>query len=201
MSKINSVLSAANQTFLKKLQEVDLESIAAQLMQSGWTHQQTSRAIKQYRMFLFLIYLHPNTQLVPTQEIDIVWHCHILNTRKYRKDCQMLFGRYIDHEPDSEFWDKVNSISLDTAFAHTQALFEQYFHQAALGETIREQLDRHELAECRLPQNSDREQTSLRYHRSACGRPSHGKVRFSLPCPNFDRVEVSTGLKYQFTAN
>ncbi|MEW6494435.1 MAG: glycine-rich domain-containing protein-like [Cyanobacteriota bacterium] len=175
MLTINSVLSAANQSFLNKLQQLDLELIADQLMQSGWSRQQISCAIKQYRMFLFLIYLHPNTQLVPTQEIDLVWHCHILNTRKYRKDCQMLFGRYIDHEPDSQFWGKVDSISLDTAFAQTQALFEQYFNQAALGDTISVQLDRREVAECRPEQKkkSDREWMSLRYHRSACGRPSY----------------------------
>lgn len=173
MLTINSVLSAANQIFLNKLQQLDLESIAEQLMQSGWSRQQTSSAIKHYRMFLFLIYLHPNSQLVPTQEIDFVWHCHILNTRKYRKDCQMLFGRYIDHEPDSQFCGKVNSISLDTAFEQTQALFEQYFNQAALRDTIRMQLDRREVPECRPPQKSDREWMSLRYHRSACGRPSY----------------------------
>ena len=88
------------QTFLQKLKELDFEPIAHQLMQSGWTHQQTMRAMNRYKVFLLLIFLYPHTPLAPTQEIDQVWHCHILHTRKYREDCQMLFGYFIDHEPN-----------------------------------------------------------------------------------------------------
>lgn len=95
------------QTFLQKLKEFDFEPIAHQLMQSGWTHQQTMRAITHYKIFLLLIYLYPHTPLAPTQEIDQVWHCHILHTRKYREDCQMLFGYFIDHEPNLKIRQKV----------------------------------------------------------------------------------------------
>lgn len=94
------IKATQTQTFLQKLKELNLEPIAHQLMQSGWTYQQTMCAINRYKIFLFLIYLYPHTPLVPTQEIDQVWHCHILHTRKYREDCQMLFGYFIDHEPN-----------------------------------------------------------------------------------------------------
>jgi hypothetical protein len=169
---VNPILPTADQAFLKKLQELDLELIAHQLMQSGWSHQQTSHAIMHYRMFLFLVYLHPNTKLVPTQEIDLVWHYHILHTRKYRKDCQMLFGRFIDHEPDFQLRSQADSQMLDTAFVQTQALFEQYFGQAAFGDTLWVQLDWLKVAEYQPQRQNDCEQAYLRHHRSACGRPS-----------------------------
>jgi hypothetical protein len=84
----------------------------------------------------------------------------------------MLFGRFIDHEPDWQLWRQADSSSLDTAFAKTQALFEQYFGQAVLGDTFGAQLDRLELAEYRPQRQNDYEQAPLRHHRSACGRPS-----------------------------
>lgn len=150
----NSVLWATEQAFLKNLQELDLEAIAYQLMQLGWSHQQTSRAIQRYRMFLFLVYLHPNTRLIPTQEVDRVWHCHILHTRKYRQDCQMLFGRFIDHEPDSQ---RVHPIGLNSSFV---------VRTSCSSVEVREQ-DAHTT----IAKLSDRKQISFPHHRSACGRP------------------------------
>jgi hypothetical protein len=88
----NQILSALGRAFLQTLKELDMEPIADQLKQDGWTCQQAMCAIARYKLFLVLVYLHPHTLLVPTQEIDRVWHCHILHTRKYFEDCQMLFG-------------------------------------------------------------------------------------------------------------
>ncbi len=167
----NQVLSVLDQTFFSKLQELDLEPIKNQLMQSGWTRQQTTWAINRYKMFLSVVYLNPHTPLVPTQEIDFVWHCHILHTRKYHQACQMLFGRFIDHEPDQKLWEVDEQLSLDTAFAQTQTLLVQYFGEAALRDTSLEQLDSIFCTE-NLPQQQklyDKGYSHL--HPSACGRP------------------------------
>jgi uncharacterized protein DUF1399 len=144
MSVENQILPALNQALLQKLQALDLEPIKQQLIQSGWTHQQTNWAILRYKMFLSVVYLHPHTPLVPTQEIDFVWHCHILHTRKYRQDCQMLFGRFIDHEPGLKLWGISDQLSLDTAFAQTTTLLVEYFG----------------------------EKPYSHFQRSACGRPA-----------------------------
>src|SRR5919199_6548998 len=167
----NQVLSALGHPFSSKLQELDLEPIKNQLMQSGWTRQQITWAINRYKMFLSVIYLNPHTPLAPTQEIDFVWHCHILHTRKYHQDCQMLFGRFIDHEPDQKLWEVDEQLSLDTAFAQTQTLLVQYFGEAALRETSLEQLDSIFFAE-NLPQQQKLcDKGYLHLHPSACGRP------------------------------
>jgi hypothetical protein len=180
----NPVGAAQSQIFLEKLKEIDFEPIAHQLMQSGWTRQQTTCAIFRYKIFLSLIYLHPHTPLVPTQEIDRVWHCHILHTRKYRQDCQMLFGRFIDHEPDSELWGIAHQRSLDTAFAQTQALLVQYFGETVLGDTKLEPPDSIFLAQNQPQQPKLHEKGYLRHQRSACGRPESRLLetsQFSAP--------------------
>ena len=172
MSVANQVLSSSAQTFLQKLKQLDLGSIEKRLMQSGWTRQQATLAINRYKMFLSVVYLHPHTPLVPSQEIDQVWHYHILHTRKYYQDCQMLFGRFIHHEPDVEQWRQPDPLSLNTAFARTTELLVQYFGDAALGDTSLEQPGSILRAE-KLPlQQKLSENGDSHLHPSACGRPT-----------------------------
>jgi Glycine-rich domain-containing protein-like len=59
-------------------------------------------AIEHYCYFLCLMDLYPDRALVPTPLIDQVWHAHILDTSRYRRDCLALFGRFVDHQPLSE---------------------------------------------------------------------------------------------------
>ena len=58
-----------------------------------------SRAVHQYRRFLSLKLRFPGANLVPTDDIDLVWHTHILDTENYASDCQMLFGSFLHHDP------------------------------------------------------------------------------------------------------
>lgn len=138
MLVVKEALSAQALVCLEQLKALDLSPIGAYLMNPkngySWTWQQTVRAINRYKTFLFVSYLYPQVFLVPTQEIDCVWHCHILHTRKYRQDCIMLFDNFIDHEPEPERSDEMNSPKMEAAFAQTQALlalFEGYFENAA----------------------------------------------------------------------
>lgn len=176
MSIRNPVKTTEIKDILHKLKKLDLGLIAHQLLHHGWTRQQAMRAISCYKMFLSLAYLHPHIPLVPTQEIDWVWHYHILHTRKYRKDCQMLFGRFIDHEPDGAFWSQGDLLSLEAAFAQTQALFEHYF-----GKSVLENIDLEQLEKLEFPKNQSQhynfcEAGHLCFQRSACGRPINNLV-------------------------
>ena len=58
-----------------------------------------SSAINQYRRYLTLKIRYPNVNLVPTDDIDLIWHTHILDTENYATDCKKLFGRYLHHKP------------------------------------------------------------------------------------------------------
>lgn len=140
MSVGEDVWGAEVQLFLKKLKALDLGSIAYKLMHpekgGGWTKAQTVRAIVRYLAFLLLIYLYPHRNFVPTQEIDAVWHQHILDTSKYHQDCEALFGRYVHHYPHADFLGEVEEQNWLTAFAQTQTLFDQHFGEQVNGSKI-----------------------------------------------------------------
>lgn len=118
-------------SFFHKIQQLDLGPIAYKLMHpetgTGLTYSQVHRALSRYLMFLGLIYLYPNVPLAPSQEIDQVWHQHILDTSKYAADCQMLFGRFIHHFPYFGIRDQGDREQLNAAFAQTEALFQKHF--------------------------------------------------------------------------
>ena len=109
--------------FLSKLKNIEFGCIAYKLIHSGLKKEDTVRAITKYMMFLCLIHLYPNLQLVPNKEIDKVWHQHILDTEKYISDCEMLFGHIIHHFPYFE-----DDKNLQIAFENTQHLLAQHFN-------------------------------------------------------------------------
>lgn len=125
------VESVSKQAFQEKLDSLDLELIAKKLMHpehgQGWTPLQVNQAITRYKMFLYLIYLYPNSLIVPTQEIDLMWHQHILDTRKYAQDCQWLFGYFVHHYPYFGLENEAERLASSTAFSRTIALFAEHF--------------------------------------------------------------------------
>ncbi|KAI6032234.1 hypothetical protein BKA83DRAFT_4211506 [Pisolithus microcarpus] len=73
----------------------------------GWTKPAAFRgerlriledAILRYHAFLDLTASQPNSMIVPTLDIDLVWHTHQLLASRYTSDCQLYVGRYVDHE-------------------------------------------------------------------------------------------------------
>jgi hypothetical protein len=130
MNTRNLALSSENLTFLQKLKQLDLSAIAYKLMHpeegKGWTKKQTTRALLRYMMFLFLLNLYPNHNLIPTVEIDQVWHHHILlDLNQYIKDCEMLFGRLINHSSYPQSEDDLNTWQVNVS--QTQELFQKHF--------------------------------------------------------------------------
>lgn len=69
----------------------------------GWHPQVVDTMERQYKQFIALSKaaeaIAPDLEIVPNRLIDEFWHMHILDTRKYREDCDMIFGRYFDHYP------------------------------------------------------------------------------------------------------
>ena len=124
-------LSGEHAEFHQKLKNLDLGPIAYKLIHRkeglGWTKARAKQAIARYIMFLSLIYLYPNQPIVPTAEIDQVWHLHILDTGKYADDCQMLFGEFIHHFPYYGLRGKGDRKNWQQAFTQTQQLFQKHF--------------------------------------------------------------------------
>ncbi len=132
-------LSADDRAFLHRLQTIDFGPIAFKLMNPddgmGLTLAQVTYEIELYRKFLFLSYRYRERQIVPSREIDRVWHTHILDTAKYREDCEQLFGHFVDHWPYFGIRDEADRLALNAAFDDTQKLFELHFGANALATT------------------------------------------------------------------
>lgn len=126
---MSTCLKPLSETFCAKLRLpklIDIEPLIISLMDSyAWTETEARQASQNYLRFLALLRVYPDRLLIPTQDIDRVWHCHILHTRQYRQDCQTIFGYYLDHDPNSNL--RMSNRSLFEASRQTKILFEQHF--------------------------------------------------------------------------
>jgi hypothetical protein len=79
-------------------------------------------AVQNYEKFLRLEPLSKHT-LVPTFQIDLIWHTHILaSAKQYNQDCMLLLdGRKFHHD------DTLKAGDLDTAFYETCKLWEEMY--------------------------------------------------------------------------
>jgi hypothetical protein len=69
------------------------------------------RVILEYMRFLTLHANHLISKKVqanysPSPLVDMVWHQHVLDTRRYSSDCVAICGEIIHHDPDGQLDDK-----------------------------------------------------------------------------------------------
>lgn len=88
---------------------------------------QADTTVVLYRWFLTLALLYPNKSIVPTIEIDAVWHRHIQDTRKYRQDCDWIFGYPFDHFPYLGLRGDADVVVWNEEFFETCRLFQEHF--------------------------------------------------------------------------
>ena len=92
-------------------------------------------AIERYRKFLFLALKHPDTPIAPTQDIDAMWHLHMLAPRAYYTDCMALMGRILDH--DGGFGTEPEELPvLGRIFDGTAKLWEQEYGEPYVGDLL-----------------------------------------------------------------
>lgn len=110
------------------IEALDLQSVMNQLVViEKWSEDEAKAAIQQYRRWLFLRKKYSDQILPPSQDIDQVWHAHILQTREYRQFCQQVFidtpEQFLDHNPADEH----NADQFCRLFQQTQNLYQQEF--------------------------------------------------------------------------
>ncbi|KAI8167599.1 chloroperoxidase [Colletotrichum sp. SAR 10_70] len=71
-----------------------------------------TQSVERYRNFFHLIGAHPGTVMVPTLDIDLVWHTHQLAPLRYRAYSKKMAGRLIDHD-DEISADRLQELSTD----------------------------------------------------------------------------------------
>lgn len=81
------------------------------------------RAIDRYSKFLKLFKLYPKMMLVPTLDIDLVWHTHQCSPSRYDAGTMKVAGRRINHD------DKLGETVLKPGLTSTKDLFRIRFGQ------------------------------------------------------------------------
>jgi len=67
--------------------------------ENNWTIEFTERVIEEYRRFMFLCCISKKMR-TPSDEVDQVWHLHMIYTQSYWEDfCQNTLGQPIHHNP------------------------------------------------------------------------------------------------------
>lgn len=67
--------------------------------ENDWKMSYAIRAVDEYKKFIYLICVAPHP-LTPSDQVDQVWHLHMLYTQSYWKDfCERTLKREIHHGP------------------------------------------------------------------------------------------------------
>ena len=100
------MLNSFQATLYQRLQDFELDDpthefgFTRHLMKNqGWTLIYAQRAIAEYKKFAFLTVV-ANHQAVPSDQVDQVWHSHVLLTQSYWEEfCPKVLGKKLHHHP------------------------------------------------------------------------------------------------------
>ena len=104
---------------------IDLDFAHRLARDRSWTLAYTLAAIEEYRRFCFLAVVSP-TPVTPSEEVDEVWHQHLLYSRDYWDGwCGVALGRSLHHDPTPG--GRQAALTYRAQYASTLALYETYF--------------------------------------------------------------------------
>jgi hypothetical protein len=104
---------------------------------------------QEYRRFLALRLACPEADTVPCQIVDEMWHAHILDTIAYRRDCEVIFGRFMDHFPYFGMRGEDDEHALHDAYEQTLVLYRESFGEPPAGTWIATEASRCKRTACK----------------------------------------------------
>lgn len=131
MTNILNIQETTSAEALSHLDSIDLSMVRLKLADphegQGWSQEQLDLAEREYRRFLALHLMYPDTAVVPCSLVDTVWHAHILDTQAYAPDCERAFGFYLHHFPYFGMRSEQDAADLMDAYDLTVARYEEAF--------------------------------------------------------------------------
>jgi hypothetical protein len=106
--------------------ELDLKPMLEQCRKDyQWTAEQAEEAELWYRRHLWLCFQFPDQPIsVLSKKADQLWHQHIIDTNRYREDCNRIFGAFLNHVP---FYAEQTVLVEDTSFDDTLDLYRRLY--------------------------------------------------------------------------
>lgn len=116
-----------------KIEDFEMDDLASSFSfsdrlarENDWSMEYCLRAILEYKKFIFLICIS-NEPLTPSDEIDQVWHLHLLYTESYWIElCEQTINRQIHHGPTKG---KEEQSRFGDQYQHTLDLYKEKFNQ------------------------------------------------------------------------
>jgi hypothetical protein len=110
---------------------LNLDPIKTKLMhvKSGpaWSQERADAVETEYRRFLCLLKAFPDLEMAPLEDVDTFWHYHILDTMKYARDCEQVFGYFLHHSPYLGEEDEAGMALQQEAGERMRELYESMF--------------------------------------------------------------------------
>jgi uncharacterized protein (TIGR04222 family) len=99
-------MNSAQTDLYQRLQYFELDDPAHEfgfthhlMKNQGWSNAYTQRAIAEYKKFAFLAVVADH-QVVPSDQVDQVWHAHVLLTQSYWEEfCPQILQKKLHHHP------------------------------------------------------------------------------------------------------
>lgn len=99
-------MDAEHQLLWEKIDSFELDDLDSSLAfsdrlsrENGWQYEFSVRAVREYKKFIFLVSIS-GQPLTPSDEVDQVWHLHLLYTYSYWKElCGKILNKEIHHGP------------------------------------------------------------------------------------------------------
>jgi len=116
----------------KEIAALDFGMIKLKLQEpdegEDWTADQCESAELEYKRYLHLCKIF-GPGIVPNRIMDIFWHYHILDTRAYHSNCDLVFGGYLHHYPYFGMRGEQDSLDLQEAFFVTKQRYLETFRE------------------------------------------------------------------------
>lgn len=125
---------SAIDSIMNRVNELDFTPHGYKLQKEyGWSQEKINHTIGLYKEWLVLQVLYEYLSFAPSELIDEFWHVHILDTRKYLNDCNVIKGEFIHHYPYFGLTEQENETVLESGFELTKKLYMHHFGHCELG--------------------------------------------------------------------
>jgi len=125
---------SAIETIMKRVNNIDFVPHGYKLQKEySWSESKINYTINLYKEWLVLQVLYEDLSFAPSELVDEFWHIHILDTRKYMNDCNLIKGEFIHHYPYFGLTDQENEAVLESGFQLTKKLYLHHFGHCDLG--------------------------------------------------------------------
>ncbi len=93
---------------------------------TGWMPEHAERTMDEFRRFVFLRVCNGGNSLVPSPDVDEVWHLALQYTKRYAMMCRRFCGGFMHHDPSTSAQEKV---ALRQRYGNTIRLYMEVFEE------------------------------------------------------------------------